>query len=210
MNGYLLSEDSAQWLRAEKAKSRGLGGSVATARSGIAPMPILARLTGVQRTSGTNSYAWAQIDPTGAVISNGPSGTTTATGIPAYEIADTPAPPGAIVTLTPAMRGTNACMVFAWPLGVAFGVLLTQSRGSAGSATQDCSFDYNVFHASDTSKSIAIGTNVTPIHARIPKITYNAATQGLAYFLPPATNGATPTLVLTYVNERPQDPTACS
>lgn len=90
-------------------------------------------------------------------------------------------------------------------------VLLTQTGGGAGNASTTCSFVYSVFAVTDPDKTTPLATGVGPVSGgnRIPNLTYVAANNGNGYWRP-GTDGASPTFVLQWLNERPIDPTACT
>ena len=78
-----------------------------------------------------------------------------------------------------------------------FPVWVTQSGGSAGNSTTQCTFTYNVF--TDSAKTIQIGTTLALVKSRLLNCAMTAGTQGLAYYHP-----ETGVLTLWDVNERAQ------
>ena len=77
--------------------------------------------------------------------------------------------------------------------GTLFPVYVTQSGGSAGNSTTQCTFTYNVFI--DSAKTIQIGTTVALQKSRLVNCTMTAGTLGVAYY-------EAGTLKLWDVNER--------
>lgn len=89
------------------------------------------------------------------------------------------------------------------PLGVTFLIKLTQTGGSAGDESTQCSFTYTVLTYDDVELATGVDPTADPHQPTRDAVgSYVAATRGTAAYIPGESEGDPPQLVIATINEQ--------